>query len=683
MDGINCHGISRVFAYQKDKNISRFRVYLWWILSICGICLLVWLLYQNFTEYLQRQIIYQTNVLYSSRLQLPAITLCNTNQLFRSIPYYKQYGRLSLNNQFLEKFAVYFKNLQTKDVYDVVYTDSINRAVGLFDKKNLFRNKVEVSVHCVNYIANSVIRTFFENCVWRCDSLSYTFVLMDKYTHRLELVRKQFNNKKLSIDCPQLIERMNVTEGIDYLSKIVLIQQQVIVYSTGLIIRGKTSKELFLTDTVLEGIVDDILKTNEEDEKVEQLIYLYLVKNKDRAKHWEDYKDGQLLFNLINTFSKIVQIESKFGFEPMKKSNEVFSRTNVKDFVLLCKINNETCEKDIEIIETDAGNCFTINHRKDKVFYQTIPTANAGFEFIIFNHHFDVDEETNSIIHPSNGVLVSVHDPESHEYIIDNNILAPTGSLTQIILQRKAYDYTDTTTVSNCDSDFNVENIMDKHENFESCKKRKIEEDVREKFNCRLLGDHTYPNMTICQTDYAKQSLVFNYLSIVDKNDLCGFNCYQNLYTIENYVSPIPFKKMFSKYSYLSYKCFCKKNFGYKNHTKNNKEYVYFDPNSMSPKEVIESNRQCLTENNFKDNIVHIKVSFWTLHVPYHRRTPKVSLSVFIANIGGAMGVALGMSFLTIIEFLELFFNYLWEQPKRNRIDPNMKNGTMKENLAK
>lgn len=82
--------------------------------------------------------------------------------------------------------------------------------------------------------------------------------------------------------------------------------------------------------------------------------------------------------------------------------------------------------------------------------------------------------------------------------------------------------------------------------------------------------------------------------------------------------------------------------------------------------ELLESNSSLINDQN---NFVGINVFYNDLSYTYISQMPKMELSEYISNIGGILGLFIGISFLSLVEFLELFielFLIVFKKKKKN-----------------
>ena len=63
-----------------------------------------------------------------------------------------------------------------------------------------------------------------------------------------------------------------------------------------------------------------------------------------------------------------------------------------------------------------------------------------------------------------------------------------------------------------------------------------------------------------------------------------------------------------------------------------------------------------LTKEFFQDSIVGLEIGYSHFNVEITKSSPDQTLSSFISNIGGLLGLVAGISFMTIYEFLEYPF---------------------------
>lgn len=70
-------------------------------------------------------------------------------------------------------------------------------------------------------------------------------------------------------------------------------------------------------------------------------------------------------------------------------------------------------------------------------------------------------------------------------------------------------------------------------------------------------------------------------------------------------------------------------------------------------------NRTNLTLQDLKDNMIYLSVFYQELNYRTFYEVSKMEIIDLVSNVGGTLGLFLGMSFLSFIEIVDLIFNIL------------------------
>ena len=83
------------------------------------------------------------------------------------------------------------------------------------------------------------------------------------------------------------------------------------------------------------------------------------------------------------------------------------------------------------------------------------------------------------------------------------------------------------------------------------------------------------------------------------------------------------------------------------------------------------SNPSDLTYDSLKRNLVQISVYYGDLGYQKFDEMEKMSISDLISNIGGTLGLFLGMSFLSFMEIIDVLLQIIFYKKSDDKISPN------------
>lgn len=76
-----------------------------------------------------------------------------------------------------------------------------------------------------------------------------------------------------------------------------------------------------------------------------------------------------------------------------------------------------------------------------------------------------------------------------------------------------------------------------------------------------------------------------------------------------------------------------------------------------------------MTLEELRSNLLYISVFYSELSYRKFYEVQKVDIIDLISNIGGTLGLFLGMSFLSFVEVIDLFLNVLFSMCQPHKID--------------
>ncbi|ESN98359.1 hypothetical protein HELRODRAFT_177243 [Helobdella robusta] len=64
-------------------------------------------------------------------------------------------------------------------------------------------------------------------------------------------------------------------------------------------------------------------------------------------------------------------------------------------------------------------------------------------------------------------------------------------------------------------------------------------------------------------------------------------------------------------------------------------------------------------DNKYKDNLLTVEIYFEEFNFQVLSESPSYEVAQFLSDIGGILGLYLGMSFMSVVEFVELFIDFV------------------------
>ncbi|XP_071483146.1 epithelial sodium channel subunit beta-like [Diadema antillarum] len=336
------------------------------------------------------------------------------------------------------------------------------------------------------------------------------------------------------------------------------------------------------------------------------------------------------------------------GSAPYDQRNETGHKLD--DMLLSCYFQNFPCfpENFTHFYNYMYGNCFTFNSgSKGRVLNVSKIGPLYGLSLELY-----IDQsEYISTIQPSAGIRLLIHNQHEMPFPEDQGInLAPGAhtsvGLSLVDIERLGHPYT------NCSLDFAEGNIFrDKFSHLDysrsTCEKNCFFKGVLENCKCadpRYRYDNSIPvcNTSIPRIDECVDQIEENYtLGLIPCN--CTMPCRQQNYhyTISEAHWP---------------------NDGYMEEVKE------------GIAEISDSLRRQLTQdpNFIEDNVVKVGVFYDNLQFQYIYQTPAYDWYSLVSDLGGQVGLWIGVSVLTIFEFVELVYD-LFKLCFMKMMDPRLK----------
>ncbi|XP_071488657.1 acid-sensing ion channel 1C-like [Diadema antillarum] len=366
-----------------------------------------------------------------------------------------------------------------------------------------------------------------------------------------------------------------------------------------------------------------------------------------RAEKYQDWENVDLT-DQDDRVDKLEEAIDIIGSAPYDQRNETGHKLD--DMLLSCYFQNFPCfpENFTHFYNYMYGNCFTFNSgSKGRVLNVSKIGPLYGLSLELY-----IDQsEYISTIQPSAGIRLLIHNQHEMPFPEDQGInLAPGAhtsvGLSLVDIERLGHPYT------NCSLDFAEGNIFrDKFSHLDysrsTCEKNCFFKGVLENCKCadpRYRYDNSIPvcNTSIPRIDECVDQIEENYtLGLIPCN--CTMPCRQ-----QNYHYTIS-----------------------EAHWPND---GYMDEVKEGIAEISDSLRRQLTQdpNFIEDNVVKVGVFYDNLQFQYIYQTPAYDWYSLVSDLGGQVGLWIGVSVLTIFEFVELVYD-LFKLCFMKMMDPRLK----------
>ncbi|XP_077994329.1 uncharacterized protein LOC144448053 [Glandiceps talaboti] len=331
---------------------------------------------------------------------------------------------------------------------------------------------------------------------------------------------------------------------------------------------------------------------------------------------------GFMTFSSTPDFSDLQSI--------LKLSQQELSRLGhqAEDFILHCTFEQRGCDHSdfLKFADKKFGNCFTFNHGRNgsSPRSSTRAGANNGLKLTLFTEQ----NEYISIFGQDSGVRVTLNRPNVEPFPQDEGFNVRPGTVTTVSVKegqvsRLSKPY------GNCTHGKPDE--FDQSEGWEyttmTCLKQCIQRTLRTECGCIDTFTDEGPACLVTNKtqDTCRQLMYF----LLQRNSLpckcktpCTYSWYtktisQSYWPSENYLQRL-LKEI---------------------HAKNNKT------------KIIQGN------NYAQRNLVRLEIYFEDLNYEYIQEKPSYHLENLIGDIGGSLGLYIGLSLITMVEF----FEFLWD----------------------
>ena len=288
------------------------------------------------------------------------------------------------------------------------------------------------------------------------------------------------------------------------------------------------------------------------------------------------------------------------------------------------------------------GNCYTFNSGlySNGTKYTPRSVSLNGQFYGLTLEIFLGDPSKSTTFQTSNGIFISINNQSSEQFIDGNLLKAESGAETDFVLSRNFVNKLPSPHGSCSFTGGNqnyykfIVNTLGKNYTRELCLQFCLQEEIVKKCNCaNIYLSNRYSSAQYCKNPQHQQCVTefFNdYITSIDCELDCPYEC--------NYVNfEISLSK--SKYPTLSY-------------TNKLKEYINGKGINIT------------NSNDIASAFTKVNIYYQSAEYKIITQTPRYDLSEVSSLVGGIIGVFLGMSYLTLCEFIEIILIVIFSLKK-------------------
>ncbi len=363
-----------------------------------------------------------------------------------------------------------------------------------------------------------------------------------------------------------------------------------------------------------------------------ELIKNNLINAYSNSSYFEDSVLYESLFSAKLSAQLEVSFNESFRGELKKKMGP-----NLSEFILDCSFNYVDCvESDFTwYYSFEYGNCFTFNAERNSSL--TKRSDKPGMKNGLYLEIFTGMKENLSVT-KGYGAIVFIHNQTKMPELSENLYLKP-GTLIDIRI-KKVFKISEPYPYSQC-QDLNVfqfdkrfyENFTEKNYHQNDCVELCVREEIL-KINPRSKDSKC--NLRNSKNDTIK-CLRTEYINIMSNSSLakackefCPLECNSDYIDFTVSLLGFPSETLCEKYKSIK---FIEKHF---------------------------ENRKNITNDEIRKNSLAVNIYFNNLGYTEVRKTAKINFGSLISNIGGILGLCMGMSILSVFQLVDMILEIIF-----------------------
>ncbi|XP_070574535.1 uncharacterized protein [Ptychodera flava] len=312
----------------------------------------------------------------------------------------------------------------------------------------------------------------------------------------------------------------------------------------------------------------------------------------------------------------------------------------VEDFIIQCTFDEKRCShSDFRTFQHDIyGNCFTFNHGMNNTIVRDSkrPGPQSGLKVTIFLEQ----HEYIPLYGQEAGVRALIHSPDITPFPEDDGITVKPGvktsiAIRQISIERKTYPY------GNCSNVEDFVTIYDDFYNYSSlaCQKTCLHEFIQKECHCvdTMLMNKTRCKLLDKEQELCKQLMAYFYQSGVLPCE-CKVPCREMIF--QSTIS----QSLWPSNTYVS--------------------GLIQELRHINPKVT----RTVVDSRSARENLVNLEVYFEELNYHSTLETVAYTLEELLGDVGGLMGLFIGLSAVTVFEIIEFLLEIVYYVTLRFRL---------------
>ncbi|XP_077865926.1 uncharacterized protein LOC102805083 [Saccoglossus kowalevskii] len=295
----------------------------------------------------------------------------------------------------------------------------------------------------------------------------------------------------------------------------------------------------------------------------------------------------------------------------------------IDDFILQCTYDKKKCNLSefYEFQHDKYGNCFTFNHGFDtKIRQATKSGADYGLKLTLFTEQ----NEYISLFGQQSGVRVVIHNPSTKPFPEDEGVYVKPGAVTAVSIKQNEWTRKGPP-FGNCSTHFPESDVKYNYSSL-ACQKQCLQDYLFSKCGCVDTLSDDKPRCSVLNKtqDACKQLMNYFYREAMLSCD-CQLPCRE--FSFSKTIS----QALWPSTTYLPHLL-------NSIHATNRKTWVIRDKESA------------------REDLVRLEVYFEDLNIQLVSEEEAYPVSQLLSDTGGSLGLWVGLSFITVIEFTEFLF---------------------------
>nr|XP_006820069.1 PREDICTED: uncharacterized protein LOC100370225 [Saccoglossus kowalevskii] len=304
------------------------------------------------------------------------------------------------------------------------------------------------------------------------------------------------------------------------------------------------------------------------------------------------------------------------------------------DLILQCSYDQRECNPlDFYQFEDDVyGNCYTFNHEQQRTL---LNATNTGSGFGLKLTLFTEQSEYIGIFGQESGIRLMVHDPFTTPFLENEGIDARTGTATSVIIKQKEF-ISAPWPWGNCTDKKYVDSGEYRY-SLIACQKECLHLRMYDKCGC---VDSFFEDKPLCDILDKEQDACVQLMYYFYQKGNLGCDCQQPC-------SVTKYDKILSLTTWPS---------------------STFSPRLLSSLLAVNPKVGTIAkENQLSANLARVKIYFESLNFERVLEVEDYPFPQLMADVGGALGLWVGLSLITVVEFAEFIYELLRSCRRRSK----------------